>query len=99
MRKLVLGVLVSLLIWVPVYAQEMGVKEVRDMEGIKEAVIQDRQTGAESVVREGDVVWGWTVVGITNSVVTLEQRTSPWEAVRSQLPVSGMSTPVIQPSP
>lgn len=77
MRKAIFAIFASLLFLTPVYAQEMQVKEVRDISGTKEAVIEDRQTGEVWTVREGDAVREWTVVEITETLVTLEQMTDP----------------------
>ena len=98
-RIIMIMVLINVLSLMPVYAQEYQVKEVLDVGDHREAVLEDRQTGEVVQVRQGDMAGEWKVVGITETLVTLEKMVGSWEALRTQIPVRGTNVPAVEPSP
>lgn len=96
---IVILVLGSLVFPMSAHAQEYQVKEVLDVGDHREAVLEDRQTGEVVQVRQGDMAGEWKVVGITETLVTLEKMVGSWEALRTQIPVRGTNVPAVEPSP
>jgi len=72
MHRLILIVFLAIFLFAhSAYAQSLHLKSIS--EDLQEVVLIERDTGAEWVAREGDVVEGWSIVAIKKNRVVIRK--------------------------